>query len=93
MTTESERISLDEFDGLRRYLWNIEAQADHLAEAASRLSRAVDDLPKRPEFASKAECEIARAQVNLGVLQIVIQHAKTELDVIRARYKAKPPFV
>ena len=61
MTTESEHISLEEFDGLRRFLWNIEAQAAHLAGTADRLGIAVQELPKRPEWTSSAEAQIDAA--------------------------------
>lgn len=88
-----ERIPLDEFDGLRRYLWNIEAQADHLAAAATRLSVAVDELPKRPEWTSKAEDAIDSASLSLQILAILIQHTMADLDNMRLNYRAKKPFI
>ena len=96
MTTQNESpevIPLEEFDALRRHLWLIEASAAHLAGEAERLSVAVNDLPKRPEWNSRAESEIVAASSSIRGVLSVVQGAMTELEEIKVRYQAKKPFI
>ena len=93
MTTESERISLDEFDGLRGHLHNIEVQAAMFGRMVDRLDLAVNDLLKRPQWESRAEGQLHMAGVALDSLLKTVGSAVVELDRIKAAYQAKPPFV
>jgi len=96
MTTESEtpeRISLDEFDGLRSHLHNIEAQANRLVGLAHRLKLAVDDLTMRPEWKNASEDGINMAYGVLRDALSSVSDAIDEVHRVRASYQAKPPFV